>query len=105
MKAIINNLADKAIEVQYGTERMYRDMAKDKEDIIYCYDLIIFNIPAQYSIKENLGWLFDITIDNIKLYDDSGNLVQETSNYHTVSDVRISPENDLSINILTIHII
>ena len=34
MKAIINNLTEQAIEVDFGTERVYRDLAKDKPDII-----------------------------------------------------------------------
>ena len=106
MKAIINNLTEQAIEVDFGTERVYRDLAKDKPDIIYCYELTKLNIPSNYSIRDNLEWLFELdSITNIKLYNDTGAIVQETSNYHTVEDIRVSPENDFSINTLVIRII
>ena len=69
MKAIINNLTEQAIEVDFGTERVYRDLAKDKPDIIYCYELTKLNIPSNYSIRDNLEWLFELdSITNIKLY-------------------------------------
>lgn len=106
MKAIINNLTEQAIEVDFGTERIYRDLAKDKPDIIYCYELTKLNIPSNYSLKENLSWLFDLeTITNIKLYNDNDILIQETNGYHAVEDIRISPENDLGINTLVIRIV
>ena len=98
MKAIINNLTEQAIEVDFGTERVYRDLAKDK--------LTKLNVPSNYSIRDNLEWLFELdSITNIKLYNDTGAIVQETSNYHTVEDIRVSPENDLSINTLVIRIV
>ncbi len=106
MKAIINDLTEQAIEVDFGTERMYRDSAKDKPDIIYCYELTKLNVPSDYSIRDSLGWLFGLdSITNIKLYNDKGTLVQETSSYHTVEDIRVSPENDLSINTFVIRIV
>ena len=106
MKAIINNLTEQPIEVDFGTERVYRDLAKDKPDIIYCYELTKLNIPSNYSIKDNLKWLFELdSITNIKLYNDAEVIVQETSNYHMVEDIRVSPENDLSINTLVIRIV
>ena len=106
MKAIINNLTEQFIEVDFGTERVYRDLAKDKPDIIYCYELTKLNIPSNYSIRDNLGWLFELdSITNIKLYNDTGDIVQETSSYHTVEDIRVSPENDLNINTLVIRIV
>ena len=106
MKAIINNLTEQAIEVDFGTERVYRDLAKDKPDIIYCYELTKLNDPSNYSIRDNLEWLFELdSITNIKLYNDTEAIVQETSNYHTVEDIHVSPENDLSINTLVIRIV
>ena len=106
MKAIINNLTEQAIEVDFGTERVYRDLAKDKPDIIYCYELTKLNIPSNYSIRDNLEWLFELdSITNIKLYNDTGAIVQETNNYHTVEDIHVSPENDLGINTLVIRIV
>ena len=105
MKAIINNLTEQAIEVDFGTERVYRDLAKDKPDIIYCYELTKLNIPSNYSIRDNGEWLFELdSITNIKLYNGTGAIVQETSSYNTVEDIRIITENDLNINTLVIRI-
>ena len=77
-----------------------------RKDIIYCYELTKLNVPSNYSIRDNLEWLFELdSITNIKLYNDTGAIVQETSNYHTVEDIRVSPENDLNINTLVIRIV